>query len=226
MHRRFTHAAALSVLAAALASCGLLNSLVPPIDDPLGLDGTEVPLENQATVLPSAAAPQQGVTTFSGSFASTLPDLSDPPAEPRSLRTELGFDPIVLGSALTIGEESFPDAFVVQSIAVDVTVRDGDASVDLAFATSDLAVTFERDGSCSADAVADCRYRPASASIEGLSIRIAGEEFAELFDLLTGGAAANEVEGTLTVGIAPAVGADVQVAVVTLRTTPGRIDVF
>lgn len=226
MRRRFTHAVALSVLAAALASCGLLNSLVPPIDDPLGLDGTEVPLYNQATVLPAATAPQQGVSTFSGSFASTLPDLSDPPAEPRSLRTELGFDPIVLGSALAIGEESFPDGFVVESIDVDVTVRDGDASVSLAFATSGLAVTFEREGSCSVDAVVNCRYVPASAAIEGLSIRIAGEDFRALFDLLTSGASANEVEGTLTIGIAPAVGADVDVAVVTLQTTPGRIDVF
>jgi hypothetical protein len=226
MHRRFRHAVALSVLAAALASCALLNSLVPPIDDPLGLDGTEVPLEKQATVVPAALAPQQGVSTFTGSFTSTLPDLSDPPAEPRSLRTELGFDPIVLGSALAIDAESFPDAFVVESIAVDVTLRDGDASVSLAFATSGLDVRFEREGSCSVDAVASCRYLPASAAIEGLSIRIAGEDFRALFDLLTSGASSNEVEGTLTIGIAPAVGADVHAAVVTLRTTPGRIDVF
>lgn len=226
MQRHWKHAIALSVLAAALASCALLNSLVPPIDDPLGLDGTEVPLYNEATLAPAAPAPQQGVSTFSGSFESTLPDLGDPPAEPRSLETELGFDPIVLGSPLAVDADDFPETIVVESIAVDVTLRDGDASVDLAFATSGLAVAFEREASCSVETIVSCRYAPASAAIEGLSIRIAGDDFAALFDLLTSGATANEVEGTLTIGISPAVGADVDVAVVTLRTTPGRIDVF
>ena len=37
---------------------------------------------------------------------------------------------------------------------------------------------------------------------------------------------ANEVEGTLTIGIAPSVDPAIELAVVTIRTAPGRIEVF
>ena len=227
MRLRWSPAIALTVLAVALASCGLLNSFVPPIDDPLGLDGTEVPLRNEAVLVPSAPSTQQAVSTFSGSFDTTLPDLSDPPAEPKSLRTELGFDPIVLsGSPLMVAEADFPESLVVDSIVVGVTLRDGDASVELAFAASGLAVEFEREAGCSVGTVVTCRYAPVSATIEGLSMRIAGDDFGALFDVLTGGAQDNEVEGRLSIGIAPSVDPAVELAVVTIRTTPGRIDVF
>lgn len=225
MNRRWTYATLAATLALLLSACGLLNAALPTIDDPLGLDDATVEMTNDASTA-SALAPQQTTSSFTGSVSGSVSDLDDPPAEPRSLRTELGFSEIVLSGPLEVQQSEFPETITVEAIGLELSVDDGSDAVSLDFGGTGLAVAFEREAECSVGVGIECSYSPTAATIEGLAILIDGGVFDELFTVLTNGTSPNAAEGELSIAFSPGVPDAVSTAEAMIQTTEGTITVF
>lgn len=228
MNRRWIQAVALAPVMMALASCGLLNTLVPPIEDPLGVNGTEVTLQRDAEAVPPLSPQQTSTAGFTGTFTAEIPDLDDPPLDPRSLKTELGFDRVALVGPATLSEAAFPGTITVTSITLELAVSDDQdpTGVSFSFQGSDLAVAFERSECEAAGTSLVCAYDPSADSLRGLAMTFSGDDFFTLFDLLTNGSSPNVAEGSLSVTFDPALDTAIQAAVARLATTDGRIAVF
>jgi len=227
MNRRWIQAVALAPVMMMLASCGLLNTLVPPIEDPLGINGTEVTLQRDDE--PPLSPQQTRTAAFTGAFSAEVPELDDPPLDPRSLKTELGFDRIALvGSASALTEAAFPATITVTSITLRLAVSDDQdlTGVSFSFDATDLSVAFERSECDVVQTDLACAYDPSADFLQGLDMTFSGDDFFALFDLLTNGSAPNVVEGSLSVTFEPALDTAIQVAVARLATTDGRIAVF
>lgn len=227
MNRRWIQAVALAPVMMVLASCGLLNTLVPPIEDPLGVNGTEVTLQRDEATPP--LSPQQTSTaSFTGTFTAEIPDLDDPPLDPRSLKTELGFDRIALVGPASLTEAAFPGTITVTSMTLSLAVRDDRdrTGVSFAFQASDLSVAFERSACEAVQTDLACGYDPSVDVLQGLDMTFSGDDFLTLFDLLTNGSAPNVAEGSLGVTFDVALDTSVQVALARLATTDGRVAVF
>lgn len=229
MNRRWIQAVALALLMTTLASCGLLNTFVPPIEDPLGVNGTEVTLQRDDIATSQLSPRQTSASSFTGTFTAEIGDLDDPPLDPRSLKTELGFDRIALvgpDSALT--EAAFPETLTVTSIALTLAVSDDEdpAGVSFSFDGPELSVAFERSGCQVVETSLACPYLPSADALQGLALTFTGDKFSTLFDVLTNGSSPNVFEGSLSVTFDPALDTQIQIAVATLATTDGRITVF
>lgn len=218
----------LAGLTVALSACGFLNTLIPPIDNALGLDGVEVALDYDGSAALELAP--QAAEAFSGSVDATASDLTDPPLDPRSLKTELGFSSVVLqADSTTTSGADFADDITVESISFTMTVNDAATSSPVTvgpFTGSGLGIAFSK-GSCTDNGVTvACDYSPVSATLEGVDVSISGSDFAALFGVFTNGSEPNAVGGPVSITIDPSVPAGTQVALVTLQTTAGEITAF
>lgn len=229
MNRRWIQAAALAPLLTALASCAVLNTFVPPLEDPLGINGTEVTLQRSDLTTAPLSPLQTSTANFTGTFEAEIGDLDDPPLDPKSLKTELGFDRIALvGPASALTEAAFPSTITVTSITLTVTVSDEQdpTGVSFAFDARDLSVGFERSECEVVNTDLACAYDPSVDFLQGVDMTFSGDAFFTLFELLTNGTTPNVVEGSLSVAFEPELDAAIQIAVARLATTDGKIAVF
>lgn len=229
MNRRWIQTIALAPVMMMLASCGLLNTFVPAIEDPLGVNGTEVTLEREDATNTSLSLQQTSTTGFAGAFTARVPELDDPPLDPKSLKTELGFDRLALvGPATALDVEAFPGTITVTSITLEVAVSDDRDPVGVSFRFDDteLSVVFERSECEVVGTDLACAYDPSVDSIQGLDMTFSGEDFFTLFELLTNDSSPNLVEGSLSVTFDPELETAIVVAVARLATTDGRVAVF
>jgi len=229
MNRRWIQAAALAPLLMALASCALLNTFVPPLEDPLGINGTEVTLQRSDLTTARLSPLQTSAASFTGTFETDIGDLEDPPLDPKSLKTELGFDRIALvGPAAALTEVAFPSTITVTAITLEVTVSDDQdpTGVSFSFDARDLSVGFERSECDVVNTDLACTYDPSADFLRGLDMTFSGDAFFTLFELLTNGTTPNVVEGSLSVAFDPDLDPAIQIAVARLATTDGRIAVF
>lgn len=215
-------------LAAALSACGLLNTLIPPVENPLGLDGVEVALDYDGPAALRLAP--QAAETFSGSIDATTSDLTDAPLDPRSLTTDLGFSSVVLeADATTTAAADFAAEITVESISFTMTVNDDATASPVTvgpFTGTELGIGFAK-GTCTDDGVTvACPYSPVSSALEGIEVSISGDDFAALFAVFTNDSEPNVVGGPVSITIDPSVPAGTQVAIATLETTAGQITAF
>ena len=229
MNRRWIQAAALAPLLMALASCAVLNTFVPPLEDPLGINGTEVTLQRSDLTTARLSPQQTGTASFMGTFEAEIGDLDDPPLYPKSLRTELGFDRIALvGPVSTTTEAAFPSTITVTAITLEVTVSDDQnpTGVSFSFDALDLSVGFERSECDFVSTDLACAYDPSLDYLRGLGMTFSGDAFFTLFELLTNGTTSNAVEGSLSIAFEAELDPSIQIAIARLATTDGRIAVF
>lgn len=229
MSRRWIQAVALAPVLMVLASCALLNTFVPPIEDPLGVNGIEVPLErDDATAL---SLQQTSTASFTGTLPGEIqiPDLDDPPLDPKSLKTELGFERVALvGPAIALNEDDFPGTITVTSIELELSVSDDQdvEGVSFSFDATDLSVAFVRSECTVEETSLACAFDPSDDFLQGLAMTFSGDDFMRLFDILTNGSEPNVVRGSLSVTFDPELNTAIQVAAVRLATTDGKVAVF
>lgn len=226
MHRRrLVPVLALSALF--LAGCGLLNAAVPPVNDPVGLDGAEVDMTN--TDAASVTAQQVGTSTeFGGridaSDERTVADLGDLPQEPSSLETELLFAEVAVSSPAAV-EGDFPESVDVTAIDVSLTIYNGDETAATSFtfdaSASDLSVAFDRTG-CSGTAPVSCTFEPNDASLVLVNLLIDGPDMDALLDVLGNEPTLNTVEADISVTVEPGLPSDATFTA-TLGTSEGTL---
>lgn len=214
----------LTALVTLLGACGLVNSFIPdqPVNNALGLDGKEVELGQQ----PSLLAPQQAAT-YSGQLTATFADFdaSDVPdaVNPNTLKEILGIEPSFEVTAAA-AENDFAPELTLSASELSLSISDASGpTINKSYGSEDnLGIAFTK-GDCEVAALTMCTYTTSLTEVVLLSLSIGGADLDRLYkEILTDNDSPNGVSGSFSLeldGTVPA-GASVKV---TLDTQGGTL---
>lgn len=237
---------ALAFLVTALSACDalgdLLNEAIPPIENPLGVDGQEVTLgmseeePDDGWLTPSMAP--EAVVGFGryllGSVSATdVPDFDldvDIP-DIKSFTTNVWFDDLNLEATVESTGE-LPKSLNVVAMSVVLIVDDAltELPLTLDFSVgplSDPVVTLDRD-SCETTAQLHCTYEVDMSGLKKIAVPISENVIGRFKDIFSNGEA-NTVTAGLVIQFAEdafGVGLTFDGATATIKTDDGTLEVF